>query len=165
MVRELNECWMCNIGERSTIDPQVQDLMTSLLLHSRMHEQIASFPSKMMYHSKLRNHESVAKHLLRDLPNISVESPEDDHDVLETPVVFFDTAGCEYFERLENDDIGDEGSRCNENEATVVKRWVEQLVSLHFLSIKNIQLIDALQVTVGVLPTQIAIITPCVRSE
>ena len=47
-------------------------------------------------------------------------------DLLGTPVAFFDTAGCEYFERTEGD--GDEGSRCNENEAQVVKGYVEQLV-------------------------------------
>ena len=43
-----------------------------------------------------------------------------------TPVVFYDTEGCEYLERVDGD--GDEGSRCNENEAAVVKRSVEQLV-------------------------------------
>jgi DNA polymerase alpha-associated DNA helicase A len=41
-------------------------------------------------------------------------------------VVFYDTAGCEYFERVDGDN--DEGSRCNENEVTVVKGWVEKLV-------------------------------------
>lgn len=96
----------------------------------------------MMYHSKLSNHESVAKHLLRDLPNISSDTADDERDILETPVVFFDTAGCEYYERLENDGVGDEGSRCNENEAAVVKNWIEQLVHA------------------GVFPTQIAVITP-----
>lgn len=60
--------------------------------------------------------------------------------MLQTPVVFFDTAGCEYFERLDGD--GDEGSRCNENEVTIVKNWVEKLVE------------------VGIQPKQIAIITP-----
>lgn len=50
-------------------------------------------------------------------------------EVLETPVVFFDTAGCEFFERVDGD--GDEGSRCNENEATIVDKWVDSLVG-HF---------------------------------
>ncbi|OBZ66932.1 DNA polymerase alpha-associated DNA helicase A [Grifola frondosa] len=106
----------------------------------RMHAQIAAFPSKVMYRSKLISHSSVASHLLRDLPNTSVESEEDEKEILGTPIVFFDTAGCEYFERIEGD--GDEGSRCNENEASVVKGWVDQLVGA------------------GVLPSQIAIITP-----
>ena len=52
---------------------------------------------------------------------------EDEEGILSTPVVFFDTAGCEYFERTDGD--SDEGCKCNENEATVVKNWVEKLVS------------------------------------
>ncbi|KIJ63662.1 hypothetical protein HYDPIDRAFT_41061 [Hydnomerulius pinastri MD-312] len=110
----------------------------------RMHAQICQFPSKTLYASKLKSHDSVSAHLLRDLPNADAFATTKDEEtvkeVLGTPVVFFDTAGCEYYERLEGD--GDEGSRCNENEATVVKGWTEKLV-------------DA-----GLLPSQIAIITP-----
>jgi len=94
---------------------------------SSMHSKICEFPSKTLYSSKLKSHHSVSAHLLRDLPEVKVE-PEDEEDVLGTPVIFFDTAGCEYFERLEGD--GDEGSRCNENEAAVVKVWVEKLVGI-----------------------------------
>ena len=97
----------------------------ALKLITRMHSKIAEFPSKIMYDSKLVNHSSVATHLLRHLPNITTTS-EDIQDVLETPVVFFDTAGCEYFERLDGD--SDDGSRCNENEGTIVHNWVETLV-------------------------------------
>lgn len=81
-----------------------------------------------MYRSKLTSHDSVSSHLLRDLPNTQQDqgARNDDKETLETPVVFFDTAGCEYFERSEGD--GDEGSKCNENEVTVVKNWIEQLV-------------------------------------
>lgn len=91
----------------------------------RMHSQICEFPSKTLYSSKLTPHESVASHLLRDLPNVQTGS-EEEKEVLGTPVVFFDTAGCEYFERSDGDN--DEGSRRNENEATVVKNWIEKLV-------------------------------------
>ena len=94
----------------------------------RMHSHIASFPSKVMYHSRLKSHSSVEAHLLRDLPNTEADSEDDEKEILGTPIVFYDTAGCEYFERLEGD--GDEGSRCNENEASVVKMWVDQLVRL-----------------------------------
>ena len=93
-----------------------------------MHKQIAAFPSKVMYQSKLTSHASVAEHLMRDLPNTQAETEEDEKEYLATPVAFYDTAGCEYFERVEEDASGDEGSRCNENEAMVVKRCVEQLV-------------------------------------
>ena len=90
-----------------------------------MHADICAFPSKTLYSSKLTSHSSVTSHLLRDVPGVKADS-EDATEILGTPVVFFDTAGCEYFERLEGD--GDEGSRCNENEAMVVKGWVEKLV-------------------------------------
>ncbi|KAF8480196.1 P-loop containing nucleoside triphosphate hydrolase protein [Russula ochroleuca] len=108
-----------------------------LTVQYRMHAKIAEFPSKVMYDSKLITHSSVATHLLRHFPNIITTS---DDDILETPVVFFDTAGCEYFEKLDGD--GDEGSRCNENEATVVHNWVASLVAA------------------GVNPSQIGILTP-----
>lgn len=65
-------------------------------------------------------------HLLQDLPNAHTTTTEDEKETLGTPVVFFDTAGCEYFERLDGD--AKEGSRCNENEATIVKNWVDKLV-------------------------------------
>jgi hypothetical protein len=95
-----------------------------------MHAQICQFPSKTLYASKLKSHDSISSHLLRDLPNTTpfVETKDEEtiKEILGTPVVFFDTAGCEYYERLEGD--GDEGSRCNENEATVVKEWTEKLV-------------------------------------
>ena len=104
----------------------------------RMHKRIVTFPSRKMYDSRLRSHPSVSNRLLRDLPNIDVGEDEDEEGIFSTPVVFFDTAGCEYFERTDGD--SDEGSKCNENEATVVKNWVEKLVrtpgivwrSLHF---------------------------------
>lgn len=105
----------------------------------------------------MTSHESVASHLLRDLPEAKAESEEEDKEVLGTPVVFFDTAGCEYFERLDGD--GDEGSRCNENEATVVKNWVQTLVRNSKLKISSC-LVHFKQVGCGVLPSQIAVITP-----
>src|SRR5260221_12212077 len=98
-----------------------------------MHSKIAEFPSKVMYDSRLVTHSSVATHLLRHLPNIAT-TLEDDQDALETPVVFFDTAGCEYFERLDGD--SDEGSRCNENEATIVHKWVATLVRCSASSVR-----------------------------
>ena len=101
-----------------------------------MNSEICAFPSKTLYDSKLTSHSSVESHLLQDLPNVHAVS-EDAKETLETPVVFFDTAGCEYFERLDGD--GDEGSRCNENEATIVKNWVDKLVYICF--IKNAVLV------------------------
>ncbi|KAJ3880768.1 AAA domain-containing protein [Lentinula edodes] len=120
----------------------------------RMHNQICTFPSRTLYSNKLTSHSSVANHLLLDLPetqsaNTSTQASDDEEtrkEILGTPITFFDTAGCEYFERLDGESGGDsdEGSRCNENEATVVKQWVEGLVEA------------------GVGPERIAVITPYV---
>lgn len=112
-----------------------------LEIQYRMHADICEFPSETLYSSKLVPHESVVSHLLDDLPNTSLDSEEDAKELLRTPVVFFDTSGCEYYERVDSAD-GDEGSRCNENEATIIGNWVDKLVNA------------------GVLPSQIAIITP-----
>ncbi|KAG9307960.1 p-loop containing nucleoside triphosphate hydrolase protein [Chiua virens] len=102
----------------------------------RMHAQICQFPSDTLYASKLISHSSVRSHLLSDLPNTRSFTETRDEDTVKetlgTPVVFFDTAGCEFYERLEGDE--DEGSRCNENEAAVVKRWTEKLAQVTLLS-------------------------------
>ncbi|KAJ3757511.1 P-loop containing nucleoside triphosphate hydrolase protein [Lentinula raphanica] len=111
----------------------------------RMHKQICTFPSQTLYSNKLTSHSSVAQHLLLDLlpePTKATIDEETQKETLEAPIVFFDTAGCEYFERLGGEGDSDEGSRCNENEATVVKRWVEGLVRS------------------GIGPERIAVITP-----
>ncbi|ESK98017.1 dna helicase [Moniliophthora roreri MCA 2997] len=118
----------------------------------RMHHQICTFPSLALYSNKLISDSSVASHLLSDLPEVAKE--ED----LSTPVVFYDTAGCEYYEKVEGVGSSDTssnkknggmkidpeegGSRWNENEALVVKSWVENLL-------RN-----------GIKTSQIAIITP-----
>lgn len=99
-----------------------------------MHKKIAEFPNKAMYGGRLKSHESVASRLLRDLPNAATDEGDDgDHDLLDTPVVFFDTAGCEFFERTDGSG-GDDGSKCNENEAEVVRKWVVELVCCHCTS-------------------------------
>ena len=105
--------------------PTANPMSFLLKLITRMHSTIAEFPSRVMYDSRLITHTSVATHLLLHLPNITTTS-DDVQDALGTPIVFFDTSGCEYFERLDGD--GDDGSRCNENEATIVHNWVATLV-------------------------------------
>ncbi|CAE6428981.1 unnamed protein product [Rhizoctonia solani] len=109
-------------------------------IYTRMHKKIAEFPSETLYGSALISHESVASHLLRDLPGVSTDQGL--AEVTSEPVVFFDTAGCEFYERVDSEGGGDGGSRSNENEATLVKKWVEELVSA------------------GLTPAQIAIIAP-----
>ncbi|KAJ3746523.1 AAA domain-containing protein [Lentinula detonsa] len=131
----------------SMYGPEIKRMLN---VQYRMHKQICTFPSQTLYSKKLTSHSSVADHLLLDLPGTqgdpvlrkAVDDEETRKEILGTPVTFFDTAGCEYFERLDGERDNDEGSRCNENEATVVKKWVEGLVEA------------------GVGPEHIAIITP-----
>ncbi|PVG02231.1 P-loop containing nucleoside triphosphate hydrolase protein [Serendipita vermifera] len=111
----------------------------------RMNEKICSFPSSTLYSSKLASDPSVATHLLSD----KGPSNEAAQDTLSHPVVFFDTSGCEYFERIDSDgsdtkskNLNDEGSKCNVNEVEVVKKWVMELTDY------------------GIPANEIAIITP-----
>ena len=116
-------------------------------LVNRMNSQIADFPSKTLYASNLISSPSVASRTLLDLPTISSRNSEEAKEVLEPPVVFFDTAGCEFYEATEGGDVdGDkglgEGSKRNENEAEIVVKWARKLVTL------------------GVAPADIAVVTP-----
>lgn len=91
-----------------------------------MHKEICAFPNKVLYKSQLQSYSGVANHLLEDLPNVDTKlSAEDKEELLCTPIVFFDTQGCDYYERS---DGNDQGSKLNENEASVVCMWVEKLV-------------------------------------
>jgi ATP-dependent RNA/DNA helicase IGHMBP2 len=74
----------------------------------------------------------VAQHLLGDLPGVAA------NDLTETPVLFVDTAGASYDERVEAE--GD--SRLNEQEGALAARKVQALL-------------DA-----GVAPSAVAVITP-----
>jgi AAA domain len=105
-----------------------------------MNTKISNFPSKTLYHSRLTSHTSNASRLLCHLPGVSQEDEYDDVVGAGSEVVFWDTAGAEFWERSENDEdvsvkssSDDGGSLCNVNEAEVVKHWVHRLVSL-FLS-------------------------------
>jgi DNA polymerase alpha-associated DNA helicase A len=133
MVMGSSGCLTFNIGRGSA------NLLSACFhVAHRMHAIIAEFPNKIMYSGRLKSHESVSSRLLRDLPNVVSAAEEDrgsvDKEALETPVVFFDTASCEFFERV--DSGSDEGSKCNENEAEIVKRWVDDLVGW-FLDLMN----------------------------
>lgn len=95
-----------------------------------MNEKIAQFPSATLYNSELVSDPSVAHRTLLDLPTVT--ESEEARDVLEHPVVFFDTDGCEFYERSDGDTLAKslgEGSKANENEAAIVAKWARQLVA------------------------------------
>lgn len=73
----------------------------------RMHEDIMQFPSQYFYRNQLIAHSSVKYH---QLPG-------------ETPVSFFDTAGCGYFEKQDEETL----SRYNKEEASLLIRILERL--------------------------------------
>ncbi|EIW65924.1 hypothetical protein TREMEDRAFT_72495 [Tremella mesenterica DSM 1558] len=113
-----------------------------LQVQYRMNAHIASFPSSALYEGKLVADQSVALHTLLDLPDVKADEPDAKETLGET-VVFFDTAGCEYYEKDEGGDNGlGEGSKMNENEAVVVDKWARRLIAS------------------GISPADIGIITP-----
>ncbi|RMY82436.1 hypothetical protein D0861_07880 [Hortaea werneckii] len=131
----------------------------------RMHESIMAFPSASLYDSRLQAAESVRARLLKDLPY-----PVQDTDDTREPLVFWDTQGGDFPEKVEADDDepsascgadasspgggGATGtkkkkgssllaeSKVNENEAALVVYHVRNLIQS------------------GVKPEDIAVITP-----
>jgi ATP-dependent RNA/DNA helicase IGHMBP2 len=109
------------------------DTVTRLLtVQYRMHEQIMRFSSDTFYDGTLTAHESVAQHKLSDLPTIPAEGVDD------APVVFYDTAGAGWEEKLEENGL----SKLNPNEGKLV---LEQVAAL---------------CEAGLSPTDIAVIAP-----
>ncbi|KAL0062562.1 hypothetical protein AAF712_010601 [Marasmius tenuissimus] len=113
-----------------------------LQVQYRMNDRICEFPSQTLYDKKLISDPEVAERLLSDI--ITKERTDtDDIEDLETPVVFYDTAGQEFYDVEEQGEGGfGGGSRYNENEASVVKQWVTRLLES------------------GIGPGQITVITP-----
>ncbi len=98
----------------------------------RMHAQIMRFSSDEFYESKLVCADSVRNHVLHDLPNVVAGA------LTQTAIRFIDTAGSHCEEQAEVD--GD--SRENPGEAAYVAGQIAELI------------------TAGVLPSEIAVITP-----
>ncbi|KAK1222273.1 hypothetical protein PQX77_014906 [Marasmius sp. AFHP31] len=113
-----------------------------LQVQYRMNDRICEFPSQTLYDKKLISDPGVAERLLSDI--ITEEKADtDDIEDLEAPVVFYDTAGQEFYDVEEQGEGGfGGGSRYNENEASVVKQWVTRLLES------------------GIGPDQITVITP-----
>ncbi|KAL6230116.1 hypothetical protein BDW75DRAFT_79298 [Aspergillus navahoensis] len=119
--------------------PGIKRMLTT---QYRMHENIMRFPSDELYESKLVAAENVKSRLLKDLP-YKVQETDDTKE----PVVFWDTQGGDFPEKVEDEEVAKkEGllgeSKSNEMEALVVARHVDNLVQA------------------GVRPEDIAVITP-----
>jgi ATP-dependent RNA/DNA helicase IGHMBP2 len=85
----------------------------------RMHEEIMRFSSAQFYNASLVADESVRRHRLLDLPNVT-SSP-----LTDSPTMFIDTAGADYDEELEPDGA----SRRNTREGRLVIEKVRQLLA------------------------------------
>jgi len=108
----------------------------------RMHEKIMHFPSDELYDSELIAADHVKTHLLKDLL-YGVAETEDTRE----PLVFIDTQGGDFPEKVENEAIGKKSvilgdSKSNEMEAAIVKMHVGKLI------------------TAGVKADDIAVVTP-----
>lgn len=90
-----------------------------LAVQHRMHAAIMGFSNAQFYGGRLVAHESVAGHLLCDLPGVSREP------LTERPVRFIDTAGAGYDEELEDES----GSRRNPQEAELAVTIVGRLLA------------------------------------
>ncbi|XP_072448085.1 DNA-binding protein SMUBP-2-like [Chiloscyllium punctatum] len=107
-------------------------MVRMLTVQYRMHSSIMEWASKQMYCGRLTAHKTVAHHLLKDLPGVSLT------EETKVPLLLIDTAGCGLLELDEED----EQSKGNSGEV--------QIVTLHIQA-----LIEA-----GVRPQDIAVIAP-----
>lgn len=119
--------------------PGIKRMLTT---QYRMHESIMRFPSDELYEAKLVAADTVKARLLKDLP-YEVEDTDDSRE----PVVFWDTQGGDFPEKVEDDNIGKKEallgeSKSNDMEASVVAKHVTNLIGA------------------GVKPEDIAVITP-----
>jgi superfamily I DNA and/or RNA helicase len=89
-----------------------------LTVQYRMHTQIMDFSSLEFYEAELTTDDSVAGHLLGELPGVAATP------LTQTPLELWDTAGAGYDEELEPD--GE--SRRNPQEAALVVRKVRLLL-------------------------------------
>ncbi|RMY27490.1 hypothetical protein D0865_16000, partial [Hortaea werneckii] len=134
--------------------PTIKRMLTT---QYRMHERIMAFPSAALYDSKLQAADAVRARLLKDLPY-----PVTETDDTREPLVFWDTQGGDFPEKVEDDEASSSSgpdtsggglgkkkassllseSKINENEALLVSHHVRNLIQA------------------GVKPEDIAVITP-----
>lgn len=88
----------------------------------RMNEIIMRFPSKEMYNNLLKADESVKKINLTDFDIEGDDTSE---------LIWYDTQGGDFPERVDEDTIGDTGSKFNDMEVMIAKKHVESLLNLN----------------------------------
>eukprot|EP00057_Strongylocentrotus_purpuratus_P007910 XP_011662384.1 PREDICTED: DNA-binding protein SMUBP-2 [Strongylocentrotus purpuratus] len=101
------------------IDLYGNRVVQMLTTQYRMNDEIMRWSSDQLYDGKLQSHQSVATHLLKDMPCIM----ENENTTL--PLLLIDTAGCDVLEL----ELEDEVSKGNEGEADIVSHHVSNLIS------------------------------------
>ncbi len=96
-----------------------EQISRMLTVQYRMHTRIMTFFSEELYEGKLQAHESVAAHLLCELPGVA------DSAETRVPLLMYDTAGCDLGEALTAE--GD--SKANDGEVELVGLHVDRLVA------------------------------------
>uniref|UniRef100_A0A4W3IA86 DNA-binding protein SMUBP-2 n=1 Tax=Callorhinchus milii TaxID=7868 RepID=A0A4W3IA86_CALMI len=94
-----------------------EGVVRMLTVQYRMHASIMHWASEQMYQGRLLAHETVAQHLLKDLPGVA--STEE----TEIPLLLVDTASCGLFELDEED----EQSKGNPGEVQIVAAHIQAL--------------------------------------
>ncbi|PWZ03122.1 P-loop containing nucleoside triphosphate hydrolase protein [Testicularia cyperi] len=113
--------------------PEIKSL---LAIQYRMCREIMDFPNHELYEGKLEAHDSCAEIRLSDLSNFAADhngGDDGDDEELFAPVVFYDTAGCEFHESVpESDDRGPSllsDSKSNIHEVEIVMKHLRLLFS------------------------------------
>ncbi|GAA5937663.1 uncharacterized protein JCM15063_002082 [Sporobolomyces koalae] len=149
------------------------EIRRMLKVQYRFNRKINEFPSLMLYERQLVPDSSVEHRQLEDLLSEADDQPdgEPDHEDLNEPVVFFDTAGLAMYERSGDEDSGGGGksvagkgqygsqSKSNENEAEIVLNYVKFLVESG-IPPKSISLISPYNSQVMLLSTTISPLYP-----
>lgn len=115
-----------------------------LKVQYRMHQKIMEFSSRELYENELVADDSVAEHLLADLPDVS--ATED----TQVPIVLIDTSDTGLAHEIVDDaEEGGEQSRANEIEVELAVKHIQALIDDGGLAQEHIGVITpyAFQVT------------------
>lgn len=104
---------------------QLPDQVSLLTVQYRMHQAIMDFSNRYFYDGQLRAHDTVRDRDLGSLPAFQA-----DPETVQHPVVFIDTAGCGFDERLveSKGDSARSMSRYNPEEALLVREHLLQVL-------------------------------------
>ncbi|XP_068116839.1 DNA-binding protein SMUBP-2 [Hyperolius riggenbachi] len=124
-----------------------ESMVKMLTVQYRMHDSIMLWSSQAFYGGRLTAHPSVAHHLLKDLPGVTLT------EETSVPLLLIDTAHCGLFEM----DVEDEQSKGNPGEVRLVDLHVQALTAAG-LKTGNIAVIAPYNL-------QVDLLRQCLRSK